>query len=542
MSSPSLATFAAVLLATAAGAAQTRMLTLTSSMPLGHLGQAVGSAGDVDDDGFPDIIAGAPLATRAGALSGWAGVYSGRTGQVLYAYSGQAAEQYFGSGVSGVGDIDADGHEDFAIGATGDGTAGTRAGRLFVHSGRTGSLIFDIRGEGPGDLFGHAVARAGDVDRDGVPDFIVGAPENGDPVMNYGPGYAEVYSGRTGRVLHRFRGRDVGFEQGHAVATAGDVDRDGHADLVVSSVLESVPTSGVGAARVYSGRTGEVLHTFRGAPGADHFAMAVCGLGDVDGDGVVDIGVSAVELASLLPGNVSVFSGRTGERLRYVRAAAFSEMFGVSLCAVGDLDQDGHADFATGSAGADGGLGAALVFRGRDGSLLRRIVGQDRGAAFAFPMATAGVNQDGYADLLVGARGVAQETGAVFVFSGSNVTPLGAGCGDGQPPRLTTSVPRIGRTWSLLLQQAEPDAAVALFASASPLAPTPFGTCTFYLDLATTTPFAAARTDPTGVALTVVPMPNSPGLVGQELVVQAGYPARTLPLAFTNGSAARVTE
>jgi hypothetical protein len=528
------------LIATTPAIAQTRLLTLHSPLTNARFGAAVASAGDVDGDGFTDIAVGAPLATPSAPLAGWAAVYSGRTGAALHALPGRAPEQSFGSAVAGIGDIDHDGRDDFAVGALGDSSQGTHAGRVYVFSGRTGTVLFDILGEGPGDLFGHALAAAGDVDRDGVPDFIVGAPENGDPIPNYGPGYAKVFSGRTGTVLHRFAGREVMFEQGHTVAGAGDIDGDGHADVVVGSVLDAWPWGGVGAARVYSGRTGAVLHTFRGSLRSDHFAMCVAGLGDVDGDGTPDIGVTAVELGTQLPGNVSVFSGRTGQRLRFAQAQAHMEMYGVGLCAVGDRDRDGYADYAVGAAGLAGGYGGALVYSGRDTALLGTVLGESQGAMFAFPIAAADINRDGFMDLVIGERGAHQGAGAVHVVSGVNVSPLGQGCSDHRPaPRLAATTPRIGQPWSLLLQHAAPLADAVVVASA--VAPTPTvlwqGPCTFYLDWTTATFLLGLRTDGSGIALRQLPVPNAHGLVGQAFAVQAFMAAHTLPLAMSNGVA-----
>jgi hypothetical protein len=267
----------------------------------------------------------------------------------------------------------------------------------------------------------------------------------------------------------------------------------------------------------------------------------VAGLGDVDGDGTPDLGVSSVELSSMLPGNVSVFSGRDGQLLRYVRATAATEMFGVSLCAIGDVDRDGHADFATGAIGAAGGAGVAFVYRGRDGTLLQSVAGEHPGVMFTFPMAAADVNRDGYADLLIGARGVSDGSGAVFVHSIRNVTVLGAGCGDGAvAPRLSVTTPRIGQQWTLLATDASPNTNAVLLVSAIPSIPTVLwgNRCTYYLDWRTTVAIGSMRSDGSGIALQQLTLPLMHNLVGQTLAVQAGFAAHTVPIAFTNGVAA----
>lgn len=523
--------------AAAALSAQTRMLSVVGTHPTGRFGSTVAAIGDVDRDGFGDLITSAPTADLNGAGAGFATVLSGRTGAALYSFTGRSPEQGFGGGVGAVGDIDLDGHDDFAVGAPADSAAGTRAGRVYVISGRTGRTVFDLLGEGPGDLFGHSIAHAGDIDRDGVTDFIVGAPENGDPVPNYGPGYAKVYSGRTGTVLHRFGGRSLMFEQGHAVAGVGDVNGDGYLDVAVAAPLDDATFNRVGAARVYSGRDGSVLHVFRGEPTSDHFGASVAGVGDVDGDGRPDIGVGAPEMGTGRPGNVSIFSGRTGTRIRFVAAAAHPEMFGVSMCAAGDLDRDGFADFAVGAPGAFGMRGAAYVFRGRDGTLLRTIVGEQPGSMFSFPVRSGDLNRDGYADLIIGARGSDQMLGSVHVYSGVNVTEYGQGCGDfGAPPRLSSDTPRIGANWSLLAQGGVPAAPAVLALSAVPgRANALTATCTIYLDASTALAAASLLLDNSGAALRQLAVPNQTALLGQSLAAQLIAAGRTAPLTLSNG-------
>ncbi|MEZ5965421.1 MAG: hypothetical protein R3F56_16430 [Planctomycetota bacterium] len=533
------------LLCCAAGlplAAQTRIMTLQGVFPDGQLGSALAPAGDVDRDGFGDIIGSAMFASTNAPVSGWAAVYSGRTGAPLLVFPGRAPGQYFGGGAAGLGDLDGDGHADFAIAATNDETAGDHAGRVWVYSGRTGRVLYDLVAEGPGDIFGHSIAAAGDVDADGVPDFVVGAPENGSPVLHYGAGYVKVFSGRTGAVLHRFAGRAVGYEQGHVVCGVGDLDRDGHDDVLAASVLDGDPSVGIGAARVHSGRTGEVLFTFRGGPRTDHFAVSAAGVGDVDGDGWPDVGVGCVELTNGIPGHASIFSGRTGARIHQVFGQAPMEMFSVSMCGVGDLDRDGHADFAVSAPGAGGGYGQVRVYSGRDASLMRVFDGPDLGSAFAFAMAATDLNNDGYADLVIGSRGAVGNRGRIYVMSGTNATALGSGCADyAPPPTLSATSPRVGGTWSHFVRGAAPSTPTALLIAQVPASPLQFDrACVFYLDPATTLGLGILQTDSSGSAVHQVTLPPAASLVGAQLATQAAMPGRTRPWTLTNGVAATI--
>ncbi len=520
--------------------AQTRMISIGGANELDRLGSAASSAGDVDRDGFDDVLVGAPTAWTDAPFSGWAGLYSGRNGELLRSWNGTSAFQGFGGAMCALGDIDGDAWVDYAISGMGDRTNGPSCGRVFVYSGRTGQAMYDFLGEGPGDLFGHALANARDVDRDGVNDLIVGAPENGDPVENYGPGYAKVYSGRTGAVLHRWSGRLVTVEFGQAVDGVGDVDGDGYADVVVGAVLDSV-RNGVGAARVYSGRTGAVLHVLTGIALTDHFAVSAIGIGDTDGDGISEIAVGAAEMGTRLPGNVTVFSGRTGAPLFRVVAQEFMQMFGVSLAATGDVDGDGAPDFAVGSPGSFEMRGAVFIHSGRDGRLLRTIQGSVQGTMFGFPAAVAGdVNKDGARELIVGSRGERGARGAAHVFACGNVASIGAGCGT-QAPTLTSTPWQIGTRAELEFTGGERNARAALFASFLPSMPTLLsGSCTFYLDAASLLPIGHAQLNAHGRGRRRIDVPAAPELVDAALMLQATLSSRVDPIALSNGVIVRV--
>ena len=147
------------------------------------------------------------------------------------------------------GDVNADGWADWVIGQPRDDTHGRSTGRVLVMSGADGRILHVFTGDSAGDRFGWSVAGAGDVDGDGHDDVIVGAPLD-DPNGN-ASGSAFVFSGRDGTTLLALHAAKTGVHLGHTVAGAGDVDGDGAADLMVGDRL--------GTATVYSGRTGEAL-------------------------------------------------------------------------------------------------------------------------------------------------------------------------------------------------------------------------------------------------------------------------------------------
>ena len=202
----------------------TILLTLIGPSTAEHFGQSVAGPGDVDLDGYHDILVGSFSTFLNGECYGSRGrasLYSGRTGQQIWDIEGVGAEASFGTSVSGLGDVNADGYPDVLVGARGDSRAGVDAGSVTVVSGRDGTPLITVLGQFAGDHFGHAVSAAGDVNQDGTVDFMVGAPNS--DVAHYDGGQVSIYSGQTGALLFSlvghgpqdFFGFSVGFHGGH---------------------------------------------------------------------------------------------------------------------------------------------------------------------------------------------------------------------------------------------------------------------------------------------------------------------------------------
>lgn len=262
---------------------------LTDPVPLLRGGardaQVIGGY-DLDGDGRAEIAAGCPGDDSHGRNRGFLEVRLGSTGAVLHVLRGDADDDQFGWFCRAIGDVDGDGANDLLIGAPGHKVDG-KPGYVRLHSGRSGALLHRIEGEAAGDRLGWCVAKLGDLDGDGVPDLLCGAPFHDAGSNDCGAVY--VFSGKTGARLQKLIGAQAEARFGWAVHGADDLDGDGKPDFVVGSPLEDGPTNGPeaadadrGAARGFSGASGEPLFTLRGRHPKAEFGFSVCELGEVE--------------------------------------------------------------------------------------------------------------------------------------------------------------------------------------------------------------------------------------------------------------------
>jgi hypothetical protein len=347
------------------GKTGTLLYTLLGDSAGDELGRSVSWAGDVNNDGYDDFIAGAPYASSS---RGKAKVFSGRTGALIYSFSGSlpgVPGDLFGFSVSGLGDIDGDGYADVIIGSPYSDTAGTDRGAAFVYSGRTGARLYTLW-DGLGDRFGYAVSYGGDVNKDGVPDIIVGEPWGDSTGTDAGIVY--VYSGATGNQLYHFKGEAAGDNFGLSVASAGDVNGDGYDDLLIGASGYDVNNGG--SVYLYSGKTGALLGAIYN-PGlaGDNFGCSVSGAGDLNGDGKDDfiVGARYNDAGGSNAGRVYLFSGATGfPLLCTLTGEAIGDYFGWSVAGGGDVDRNGIPDIVVGAPNNDAGgsnAGRAYVYR-----------------------------------------------------------------------------------------------------------------------------------------------------------------------------------
>jgi Ca2+-binding RTX toxin-like protein len=431
-------------------------------------GFSVATAGDINGDGYDDIVIGVPQDDDGGNNAGTACVVFGKAGgfgtidlanlgSEGFTIQGDVAANWTGYSVASAGDINGDGFDDLIVGAP---FARSSAGSAYVLFGKAGGYgAIDLTSLAPADGFeirgfldtGWSVSGAGDVNGDGYDDIIVGLPGG---MFDYGTAY--VLFGKAGgfdtvdippAIVPGDPATDGFFllaapgdrQLGYSVSAAGDINGDGYGDLIVGAPQWDVGQTGGKAYVVFGGETfsqGMFMENLTPAQGFVirapilYFAgWSVSDAGDVNGDGYDDVLVGAfwadgeagkaavifgkasgfgpIDLATLSATDGFMINGSAGERA------------GTSVSAAGDVNGDGFADIIIGAPLADGGgtdAGNAYVIFGKasgfgtinlatlaetDGFVIRGgAAGDQAGTSVS---AAGDLNGDGFDDLIVGA-------------------------------------------------------------------------------------------------------------------------------------------
>ncbi len=426
---------------------------LESNQASAFFGVSVGGAGDVNGDGFADVIVGAALYDNGQANEGAAFVYMGGTAAFSPTpdalLEGDQASASFGNSVAGAGDVNGDGFADVIVGAQQYDNGQIDEGAAFIYYGGGGA--FDPTADAQLELnqasgfSGVSVAGAGDVNGDGYGDVIVGASRYDNGQTNEGAAF--VYFGGAGAFNSTadtlLESNQASALFGVSVASAGDVNGDGFADVIVGALLYANGTPDEGAAFVYFGGTGAFDSTadaqLESNQAGAQFGTSVAGAGDVNGDGFADIIVGADQYdngqanegaAFIYFGGAGAFNPTADAQLESDQALA---LFGVGVSGAGDVNGDGFADVVVGAQLFDNGEaneGAAFVYFGGAGAFDftadAQLESNQASASFGLNVAGAGdVNGDGFADVIVGAQlydnGQTDEGGAFVYFGGAGV-------------------------------------------------------------------------------------------------------------------------
>jgi hypothetical protein len=433
------------LLVVAASVARAQIPTYEKKGP-GYtlLGSSMVAVDDVDGDGAADLLVGEPyyLDTTTNKL-GRAHVYSGRTGALIRTHDALTANQDgFGFAVGKAGDLDGDGVGDYLVGGP---TSGGNAGCFAVFSGASGALLWKVVNSNSNQGLGGAVTGLGDVTGDGRPDVLV-SRIGVDKIDVYDSGGTHVYT---------LRGQGGGSEFGVALCSMGDLDGDGADDFAVGEPLFDQggpkPVFEIGRVCVYSGATGSLLNQSLGAAHLDWYGYSLSRIDDLDGDGIADFLAGAPNAGPNGEGEVIAASGATGKQIRVNVGDTFADEFGHSVAVVGDVNLDGVGDYMVGSPGVDFPLGAltgrADLFSGATGSHLRAFDFSDfRDYDYGWSVAGGDFDGDGIADWAIADPAfwdrVTGDRGAFYVFAGCPA--LSSHYGAGWPG--TNGVPTIDAT------------------------------------------------------------------------------------------------
>ena len=416
-----------------------------------NFGLSVSTAGDVNGDGYSDVIVGAYNFDNGQTQEGAAFVFRG-SANGLSAFSswnaeGNQASAEFGNSVSTAGDVNGDGYSDVIVGAFLYDNGQTDEGISFVYYGSASGLSLTSNWTAEGNQayvsFGSSVSTAGDVNGDGYSDVIVGAYgfTNGQSVEGAAFVYHGSASGLSLTSNWNAEGNQANASFGYSVTSAGDVNGDGYSDVIIGAPYFTNGQSEEGAAFVYHGSAlGLSLTSNWSAEGNQaeaYYGYSVSSAGDVNGDGYSDVIVGAYgyDNGQSDEGKAFVYHGSaSGLSLTSNWNAEGNQVntnFGYSVTSAGDVNGDGYSDVIVGAPVFDNGQvneGAAFVYHGSAAGIFLTsnwsAEGNQGGALFGYSVSTAGdVNGDGYSDLIIGApyfdNGQTDE-GAAYVYYGGN--------------------------------------------------------------------------------------------------------------------------
>lgn len=437
--------------------------TIINGKPFVQMGLSVASAGDINGDGYDDVVIGAPYYDEGQAAEGAAFVYHGSAiGLTTNVYTTKLqknqADSYFGGSVAGAGDVNGDGYDDILIGAKEYTLGESDEGVVFLYSGSNSGVDDDpaaplsIQMNKADADFGFSVAGAGDVNRDGYDDVIVGDPYYSE--VEEWEGAVLVFYGSTSGINSAnpiiLQSNIAVSWFGMSVSTAGDINGDGFGDIAAG--LYYYQNGQKRAAHIYYGSTSGIIDNSTilegSGPGNGYFAR-VSSAGDVNGDGYSDllVGGSTYSNGQNTEGVYNIYlgsaTGITNTHYIKIESNQDSARLGSGVASAGDINADGYADIIVGAFLYDNGQlneGRASVYYGNSALGLRNNLRLYNSSDLSTP-----INHTQFPQANFGAGLFAKS------FTGRNkgklvweTKPLGQGFSKGSNNRITNSTQTTG--------------------------------------------------------------------------------------------------
>jgi len=419
-----------VLAWTASAGAQTITSTLfgQSAAANGHYSQSVRDAGDLNHDGEPDLVIGAPLEMLSGLEEGRAFIFFGGSQERLQ-LQGTGTQEHFGWAVSGIGDVNGDGFDDLAVGAPLNNAVASEAGRVYVFFGgdpMDGTADLILSGEIAEDHFGWSVCRGGDLNGDGKPDFLVGAPLANSPGQDQGAVY--LYLGAIGTpastYAKRFTGEQAGDQFGYSVADVPNFKGDGTPGFLVGAPDKDLPILNGGKAYLFfAGIAGALPASTAavqfvppaGSPSDLYLGWSLSQAGYFNADSRSDVVIGAPGYLADR-GYVAVYYGAASPSAQpaadqTIEGATGGDRFGEAVADVGDFSGNGRGDLVVGAP-------------------YRDTLGMDAGEAYYFEGGASYTSASQGSLVIRGASALQSPPGDLL---GSSISIIGDLDGDGRP-------------------------------------------------------------------------------------------------------------
>ena len=382
-------------------------------------GYSASSAGDVNGDGYDDIIVGADGFNNIGrAYIYFGGLNINTVADVVL--NGETTGSFFGYSVSGAGDVNGDGYADVIVGAYGHNSNTGKAYIYFGGPNMNSTADVTMTGEAASNLFGFSVSTAGDVNGDGYADVIIGA-------NNFGSTRGKSYVFMGGAAMDniadiRITGEVTGIRFGYSVSSAGDMNGDGFSDFIIGAYGY---LSARGRAYVYFGGSAtdtiaDIVMT--GEASANYFGIAVSTAGDVNGDGYSDAIVGADGYLSDKGRGYVYYGGPSPDNNAdfIVTGEIGGSFYGTAVASAGDMNGDGYSDILIGATNINSSAGKMYVYFGGvtpDTTADFSVGGESASNYLGEAVASAGdINGDGYSDIITSAYGNNLSTGKVYLY------------------------------------------------------------------------------------------------------------------------------